>query len=105
MESAIMGTKGTCKLDGCEGDVRGKGYCERHYRAWRRGKLPKARYRTCNEDGCHKPVMQRMLCEEHFRSKYVKAKEAEGAPAEAAAPASEASGEAPGEAATSEAPA
>lgn len=73
-----MGSKGTCKLDGCEQDVRGKGYCDRHYRAWRRGKLPKARYRSCNKDDCHKPVEQRGLCAEHFQAEYAKAKPAEG---------------------------
>lgn len=77
-----MGTKGTCKLDGCEGEVRGKGYCDRHYRAWRRGKLPKARYRTCNEKGCTKPTHHRGLCEEHFKSVYGKRSKAAAAAAE-----------------------
>jgi len=76
-----MGTKGTCKIAGCEKGVRGKGYCERHYRAWRRGKLPKARYRSCNAEGCLKPVVRRGLCGEHFESTYAKAKAAEAAPA------------------------
>lgn len=71
-----MGTKGTCKIEGCEKDVRGKGYCDRHYRAWRRGKLGKARYRSCNAEGCTKPAVRRVLCEEHYRSTYEKAKEA-----------------------------
>lgn len=97
-----MGSRGTCKFEGCDKDVRGKGYCERHYRAWRRGKLGKARYRSCNAEGCNKPSVQRALCEEHFRSTYGgKAKEAEATPP---ATPSESPGEAAGEAA-SEAPA
>ena len=68
-----MGSKGTCRADGWEGEARGKGYCDRHYRAWRRGKLPKPRYRSCNEKGCPKPTARRGLCEEHFKSTYTKA--------------------------------
>jgi len=77
-----MGSKGTCKLDGCEKDVRGKGYCDRHYRAWRRGKLPKPRYSSCNTADCHKPIHLRGVCAEHFQATYVKTK-----PAQAQAPA------------------
>jgi hypothetical protein len=60
-----MGSKGTCKAAGCDKDVRGKGYCERHYRAWKRGKMPKARFRRCNAEGCTKPATMRHLCETH----------------------------------------
>jgi hypothetical protein len=74
-----MGTRGTCKVDGCEKDVRGKGYCDRHYRAWRKGKLGKARYRSCNTGGCSRPATRRGLCSEHFASAYAKAKAAEAA--------------------------
>jgi hypothetical protein len=49
-----MGTKGTCKAEACEKDVVGKGYCRRHYDAWKRGGLPKARYATCKTAGCRK---------------------------------------------------
>ena len=80
-----MVTKGTCKITGCEKDVRGRGYCERHYRAWRRGKLPKARYRSCNAEGCLKTVVRRGLCGEHFESTYARAKAGEAAPAVAPA--------------------
>jgi hypothetical protein len=79
-----MSSKGTCKFEGCAKDVVGKGYCDRHYRAWRRGKLPKPRYRSCNTPGCNRPVDRRALCTEHFQSVYAKAKATgagEGAPA------------------------
>ena len=79
-----MASKGTCKANGCEKEVRAKGYCPRHYSAWRKGKMPKPRYRTCNAEGCHKPRARRGLCPEHFGKEYGKAKPAA---AEAAAPA------------------
>jgi len=47
-----MGNKGTCKAASCDKDVRAKGYCDRHYREWRKGKLPKPRYKSCNHEGC-----------------------------------------------------
>jgi len=78
-----MANKGTCKAEGCDGDVRAKGYCPSHYSQWRKGKLPKPRYRSCNADGCHKPRARRGLCTEHFGKEYGKAKQpaAEAAPA------------------------
>jgi hypothetical protein len=62
--------KGTCKFHGCQDPVRGKGYCARHYRQWRRGILPKPRYKSCHAEGCHKPLIRRGLCVEHFAQKY-----------------------------------
>jgi len=73
--------KGNCKMDGCEKEVRAKGYCDRHYRQWRKGKLPKPRYSTCHAEGCRKPRQRRGLCDEHYAKLYAKA---------AAAPAAEA---------------
>lgn len=68
-----MGEKATCKAEGCDKDVRGKGYCDRHYRAWKRGKMPKARYTRCGTAGCTKPIARRNLCDDHFRAKHAKA--------------------------------
>ncbi len=59
--------KGTCKHEGCEGPAAGKGYCARHYKAWRRGTLPKARYKICTNEGCRKPRTIGSKCEEHGR--------------------------------------
>jgi len=81
-----MANKGTCKASGCSQDVHGKGYCARHYRQWRRGKLPKARYRSCNAEGCHKAQVRRGLCADHFAKEYGASKAA-GAEPGAAAPA------------------
>jgi len=69
-----MGNKGTCKADGCDKEVRAKGYCERHYRQWRKGKLPKPRYKSCHQEGCRKPISRRGLCEEHFAATFAKKK-------------------------------
>ncbi len=30
---------GACKVDGCAGEVRSKGFCSAHYQQWRRGTL------------------------------------------------------------------
>ena len=78
-----MANKGTCKADSCEKEVVGKGYCKRHYRLWKRGEMPKARYNTCVAEGCHKRVVASMRCEEHQK---IKPPEAEGAPAGGEAP-------------------
>jgi hypothetical protein len=76
-------SKGTCKKDGCSKGVRAKGYCDRHYRQWRRGKLPKPRYSTCNAEACRKPQSRRGLCEEHYAKEYSKKATAEPVPAPA----------------------
>jgi hypothetical protein len=83
--------KGTCKIDGCDKDVRGKGYCDRHYRAWRRGKLPKPRYTRCHAQGCTKAGTRRSLCPEHFEAAHGKAKKGQGGAEAEAAAAAEAS--------------
>ena len=74
-----MASKGTCKASECSHEVQAKGYCARHYRQWRKGKLPKPRYRSCNAEGCHKPRARRGLCSEHFAKEYGKSRAAEGA--------------------------
>lgn len=79
-----MGSKGTCKAASCEKDVHAKGYCDRHYRAWRKGTMGKPRHRSCNEKGCGKAPVRRGLCADHFAKQYSKAAAAEaggGAPA------------------------
>ena len=67
-----MDTKGTCKAEGCEKDVRAKGYCDPHYRKWRKGKMGKPRHTSCTEKGCGKPRSRRGLCDEHFAKKHNK---------------------------------
>jgi hypothetical protein len=69
-----MANKGTCKAANCDKDVRAKGYCNRHYAQWKRGKLGKPRYRSCNAEGCHKPMSRRGFCAEHFAANFSKKK-------------------------------
>ena len=57
--------KGNCKHEQCEGPSVGKGYCKRHYRAWKVGKLPKARYKICTHEACRKPRAAGSKCSEH----------------------------------------
>jgi len=85
-----MPSKDECKHEGCKREAAGgKGYCARHYAAWKRGKLPKSRYDTCQAEGCHKKVAGRGRCEEHFARDYPGKRAAAGsAPAAPAAPAS-----------------
>ena len=56
-----------CKHEGCPKPASGgKGYCQRHYAAWKRGGMPKARYKICRAEGCRKRMIARGRCEEHF---------------------------------------
>ena len=75
----------TCKAADCDKAVRAKGYCDRHYRSWRKGKMGKPRHRSCNEAGCGKAPLRRGLCADHFAKHHSKAA---AAPEAAAAPAS-----------------
>lgn len=79
-----MASKGACKAESCHREAVGKGYCDRHYRQWKQGKLPKARYATCKTKGCKKPQVNAAHCAEHQK---VKKGAAEGAAAPEAAPA------------------
>jgi hypothetical protein len=61
----------SCRQAGCGRPADGgKGYCGRHYRQWRRGGLPKARYKTCRVEGCRKRSVARGRCQEHFSRDY-----------------------------------
>ncbi|MBN2577172.1 MAG: hypothetical protein JXP73_21605 [Deltaproteobacteria bacterium] len=67
-----------CRVEKCKRPVRAKGYCRKHYAAWRRGKLGKKhRYKICSKEGCRKPAVAGGVCAEHKK----------GAVAEGAAPA------------------
>ena len=71
-----------CKHEGCPHPANsGKGYCRRHHAAWKRGGMPKARYKTCRAEGCRKRMIARGRCEEHFARDYP----GKSAPAEPAA--------------------
>jgi len=67
-----------CRVKGCKRPYRAKGYCNVHYGKWRRGEMPKPRYKTCNYNAkkrkrgekkeCLKPVFRHGLCEEHYKA-------------------------------------
>lgn len=60
--------KTKCRAEKCKRAVRAKGYCDNHYRAWRRGELPKARFKQCKSENCKKPMISKGYCKEHFES-------------------------------------
>jgi hypothetical protein len=59
-----------CKIEGCKRPYRAKGYCVTHYRKWRRGEMPHARFRWCFHPECKKREFMRGLCQEHFDAKF-----------------------------------
>jgi hypothetical protein len=67
----------SCSVEGCKRPYRAKGYCNVHYRTWRRGEMEghTARYKICTKEGCRKPRAAGSLCAEHSQ------KSAEAAPA------------------------
>lgn len=67
-----------CKIDGCEGLVKGRGWCAMHYARWKRWGDPnivqtgwRERRRkhplTCTFEGCDLPTSNRGWCEKHYR--------------------------------------
>src|SRR4051794_14362891 len=47
-----------CSVDKCKQPERAKGYCRKHYIAWRRGVLGKKhRYNICSKEACRKPAV------------------------------------------------
>ena len=56
-----------CRVEGCKQASRAKGYCRKHFMAWRRGgDVGLAhRYKTCSKEGCRKKRVYGGLCEEH----------------------------------------
>src|SRR5262249_36880327 len=66
-----------CSAEKCKQPVRAKGYCRKHFIAWRRGEYGKHhRYKICSKEGCRNPRVHGGRCEEHS---------GKGAPAEGAA--------------------
>lgn len=62
-----------CQVKGCKRPYRAKGYCVTHYQKWRRGELPKARFRRCKKEGCNAQMVRRGYCEEHASKKKAEA--------------------------------
>ena len=61
-----MAKEGTCKASDCARQVVGRGYCRKHFRLWKAGEMPKARYKTCTAENCRKPRAHGSLCQEHY---------------------------------------
>jgi hypothetical protein len=81
-----MANKGNCKAPDCAREAVGKNYCRQHFRLWKAGEMPKARYKTCTFEKCHKQRFRTSsLCEEHFNTKHGKTAAAAAAPAAAPA--------------------
>jgi len=85
----FMANKGNCKAKDCTREAFAKHLCRKHYRLWKRGEMPKARYKTCTFEKCRKRRFRGSLCEEHYAASRSGKKGAGGAaePAAAAAPA------------------
>jgi len=78
-----------CKAGDCKRPYRAKGFCNVHYKKWRRGKMTKKpRYKTCGEEKCRAPLFKSGFCEKHYQSwKATKSGEAAiAAPAATAVP-------------------
>jgi hypothetical protein len=55
-----------CRVEKCKQPVRAKGYCRKHFIAWRRGESgDHHRYKVCSKEGCRKPRTKGGLCDEH----------------------------------------
>jgi hypothetical protein len=55
-----------CRVEGCKQPLRAKGYCRKHFLAWRRGEVgDHHRYKICSKEGCRKPRTKGSLCDEH----------------------------------------
>jgi len=75
--AAAVSTRGTCTAEKCSQPLRAKGYCRKHFMAWRRGELgAHHHYKICSKEGCRKKREFGGLCAEHA---------GKGAPAEGAA--------------------
>lgn len=61
--------KRICKVKGCNLPYRSKGYCEKHYQAWRRRKLAKSQksgVKSCKIRGCKNKLHARGYCWKHY---------------------------------------
>jgi len=75
--AAAVAKRGSCTAEKCSQPLRAKGYCRKHFLAWRREKLgAHHHYKICTKEGCRKKREFGSLCAEHA---------GKGAPAEGAA--------------------
>lgn len=76
----------TCSVPDCEGTVKGRGWCSKHYERWRkygdldRVELPrqnKPQHSGCNVGGCGGKHFAKKMCRVHYRAADYQAKRAE----------------------------
>lgn len=65
-----------CSVEGCKRPYRAKSYCFFHFKKWRKGELPHARYKTCSKPDCRGKAGKAGLCEKHYAETYAKKEEA-----------------------------
>ena len=58
----------TCKVDGCNGKIRSKGYCNRHYlQMYKHGRIIDNDIRTCSVEGCNGKHHAKGYCTKHYQ--------------------------------------
>ena len=58
-----------CKVEGCEGDVKARGFCNKHYTRWMKygqTELPPKIIKNCMVEGCDKEVHGKGYCNKHY---------------------------------------
>jgi hypothetical protein len=61
-----------CSVEGCDKPVRARGWCQNHYKHWRRGKMPndgednRRRRGLCSVDNCDQAHSARGFCRRHY---------------------------------------
>jgi hypothetical protein len=64
--AATVSKRGACTAEKCTRPLRAKGYCRKHFLAWRREKLgAHHHYKICSKEACRKPREFGGLCAEH----------------------------------------
>lgn len=66
-----MSKTSTCSIDGCGGQVFGRGWCQKHYSKWRNHGDPLTvirpkRSATCTIEACNEPHEARGWCSKHY---------------------------------------
>lgn len=66
------GQRTICKIDDCTSVCFGHGYCNKHYKRWRKCgdplhvEQPKGVYEFCTVADCHRPHQAQGLCRSHY---------------------------------------
>jgi hypothetical protein len=58
-----------CSVENCKRPYRSKGFCNTHFKKWRRGEMDKKpRYKICAEENCRGPIFRKGYCEQHYKA-------------------------------------